>query len=167
MGLGRFAFSAAWRARYIAVFIDEVQELVITIDSVLHQHLGITVTALRLLANVPPTINEVQVCLVITLQVQLLNFFCHLVSPTKCLDSAWKCAVGRAHPVSAPTHLSNPEAFTMKDIRQIAPEVTRIPTSISNAYLVGNSDQWVLIDCGTQGYADTITEAAERRFGHD
>ena len=55
----------------------------------------------------------------------------------------------------------------MKDIRQIAPEVTRIPTGISNAYLVGNPDQWVLIDCGTQGYADTITEAAERRFGHD
>jgi glyoxylase-like metal-dependent hydrolase (beta-lactamase superfamily II) len=45
--------------------------------------------------------------------------------------------------------------------------VTRIRTGISNAYLVGNSDQWVLIDCGTQGYADTITEAAERRFGHD
>jgi glyoxylase-like metal-dependent hydrolase (beta-lactamase superfamily II) len=55
----------------------------------------------------------------------------------------------------------------MNDIRQIAPGVVRIPTGISNAYLVGSREQWVLIDSGTHGYADTISEAAEQRFGAD
>jgi glyoxylase-like metal-dependent hydrolase (beta-lactamase superfamily II) len=55
----------------------------------------------------------------------------------------------------------------MNDIRQIAPEVVRVPTGISNAYLVGSSNQWVLIDTGTQGYKDTIIEAAEDHFGPD
>jgi len=52
----------------------------------------------------------------------------------------------------------------MNDIRQIAPGVVRIPTGISNAYLVGSSKQWVRIDTGTD-HAKTIIEAAEERFG--
>jgi hypothetical protein len=79
MDLRGFAFSAARRARYIAVLINEVQELVIPVHGILHQNLRLAVASLRLLANVPATINEIQICLVIALKIQLLHFFGHFV----------------------------------------------------------------------------------------
>ncbi len=53
----------------------------------------------------------------------------------------------------------------MSDSKEIARGVIRIPTGISNAYIVGDADHWTLIDTGTEGYADKITQVAERRFG--
>jgi glyoxylase-like metal-dependent hydrolase (beta-lactamase superfamily II) len=50
-------------------------------------------------------------------------------------------------------------------MEEIARGVAVIPMSISNAYLVGDSQNWVLIDSGTPGHAQTIKEAAESRFG--
>lgn len=50
---------------------------------------------------------------------------------------------------------------------QIARDVIRIPTGISNAYLVGTQDRWCLIDTGTGGYASKIREIAQERFGRD
>ncbi len=55
----------------------------------------------------------------------------------------------------------------MNEVRQIAAGVTRIPTGIGNAYLVGSRKEWVLIDTGTPGYEDKIAAAARRRFGRD
>ncbi len=53
----------------------------------------------------------------------------------------------------------------MSDSKEIARGVIRIPTGISNAYIVGDADHWTLIDTGTDGYADKVTQVAERRFG--
>lgn len=49
---------------------------------------------------------------------------------------------------------------------RLANDVFRIPTGISNAYLVGRPESWVLIDAGTEGYANKIRAAANSRFGH-
>lgn len=48
---------------------------------------------------------------------------------------------------------------------RLANDVFRIPTGLSNAYLVGEPAAWVLIDAGTDGYADKIRAAAASRFG--
>src|ERR1700742_4703062 len=53
----------------------------------------------------------------------------------------------------------------MSDSREIARGVVRIPTGISNAYLVGDAGHWTLVDTGTEGYADKIRAAAEQHCG--
>jgi len=53
----------------------------------------------------------------------------------------------------------------MSAAEHIADNVFRIATGLSNAYLVGEPGSWVLIDCGSEGYADEIRAAAESRFG--
>jgi glyoxylase-like metal-dependent hydrolase (beta-lactamase superfamily II) len=53
----------------------------------------------------------------------------------------------------------------MSDSTEIARGVIRIPTGISNAYILGSSQHWTLIDSGTEGYANKIRETAEQRFG--
>jgi len=53
----------------------------------------------------------------------------------------------------------------MSAAERIADNVFRIATGLSNAYLVGEPGSWVLIDCGSEGYADEIRAAAESRFG--
>ena len=50
-------------------------------------------------------------------------------------------------------------------MEEIARDVAVVDMTISNAYLVGNSTSWVLVDSGTPGSAGTIKEAAEARFG--
>jgi len=50
-------------------------------------------------------------------------------------------------------------------MREIAPGVTVIPTLIANAYLVGNTTSWVMVDCCAPGNESRIRRAAERRFG--
>lgn len=50
-------------------------------------------------------------------------------------------------------------------MQEIAPGVAVVTMTISNAYLVGNADSWVLVDSGTPGNATKIKEAAEARFG--
>jgi glyoxylase-like metal-dependent hydrolase (beta-lactamase superfamily II) len=50
---------------------------------------------------------------------------------------------------------------------EIAPDLAWIRTSISNVYLIGNRQGWILADTGVVGYADTIRQAAEDRFGAD
>jgi glyoxylase-like metal-dependent hydrolase (beta-lactamase superfamily II) len=53
----------------------------------------------------------------------------------------------------------------MNEVKQIAPEVVRIPVKIGNCYLVGNHEEWVLIDAGTEGNADRIRHIAAQEFG--
>jgi glyoxylase-like metal-dependent hydrolase (beta-lactamase superfamily II) len=49
-----------------------------------------------------------------------------------------------------------------------APDVYRIPTGMSNAYLVETSDgSYVLVDAGPKGYACKILQAASKIFGTD
>jgi glyoxylase-like metal-dependent hydrolase (beta-lactamase superfamily II) len=50
-------------------------------------------------------------------------------------------------------------------MEEIARDVAVVHMSIVNAYLVGNSNNWVLVDSGTPGNAGKIKEAAEARFG--
>ncbi|HEX4750345.1 MAG TPA: MBL fold metallo-hydrolase [Bryobacteraceae bacterium] len=50
-------------------------------------------------------------------------------------------------------------------MEQIARGVVVIPMSIPNAYLVGDAQNWVLVDSGTPGHEKTIKEAAEAHFG--
>jgi glyoxylase-like metal-dependent hydrolase (beta-lactamase superfamily II) len=50
-------------------------------------------------------------------------------------------------------------------MQEIARGVAVIPMSISNAYLIGDAHNWVLVDSGTPGNSQTIREAAEARFG--
>ena len=50
-------------------------------------------------------------------------------------------------------------------MEEIAHEVAVVTMIIANAYLVGNSRNWVLVDSGTPGNAGKIKEAAEARFG--
>jgi glyoxylase-like metal-dependent hydrolase (beta-lactamase superfamily II) len=50
-------------------------------------------------------------------------------------------------------------------MQEIAPGVAVIPTLIANAYLVGDSASWVLVDACTPGNERRIQRAAERRFG--
>ncbi len=52
-------------------------------------------------------------------------------------------------------------------MKEIAEDVAVVPMSFVNAYLVGNADNWVLVDTGTPGNADKIRKAAEARFGPD
>jgi len=53
----------------------------------------------------------------------------------------------------------------MSDSKEIARGVIRIPTGISNAYMVGDAGHWTLIDTGTEGYAQKIRHVAEQHFG--
>jgi glyoxylase-like metal-dependent hydrolase (beta-lactamase superfamily II) len=50
-------------------------------------------------------------------------------------------------------------------MHEIAPGVALIPTLIANAYLVGESASWVLVDACIPGRERLIRRAAERRFG--
>ncbi len=50
-------------------------------------------------------------------------------------------------------------------MNQVARDVAIIKTLISNAYLVGNSKSWVLVDCLAPGHVRTIKHAAEACFG--
>jgi glyoxylase-like metal-dependent hydrolase (beta-lactamase superfamily II) len=59
------------------------------------------------------------------------------------------------------------EGQLMLNVKQIAPDVVRIPVKIGNCYLVGNSTEWVLLDAGTEGNHDRIRHIAEQNFGED
>jgi glyoxylase-like metal-dependent hydrolase (beta-lactamase superfamily II) len=50
-------------------------------------------------------------------------------------------------------------------MQEIARDVALVAMPIVNAYLVGNSGNWVLVDTGTPGNAGKIKQAAEARFG--
>jgi len=50
-------------------------------------------------------------------------------------------------------------------MREIAPGVAVVPTLIANAYLVGDTASWVLVDACTPGNEARLRRAAERRFG--
>ena len=47
----------------------------------------------------------------------------------------------------------------------VAVDVAVIPTLMSNAYLVGEENAWILVDALAPGHEKTIKEAAEARFG--
>ena len=49
--------------------------------------------------------------------------------------------------------------------QEIAPDVAYIRTNVSNVYLVGTRENWVLMDAGVVGYTSAILQAAEARFG--
>jgi glyoxylase-like metal-dependent hydrolase (beta-lactamase superfamily II) len=59
------------------------------------------------------------------------------------------------------------QTIVMNEVKQIAPEVIRIPVSIGNCYLVGTRGQWVLVDSGPEGHAKQIRKVAEEYFGPD
>src|SRR5579863_5125046 len=44
------------RTRYIAIFVDEVQVVVVALDGLWNQHLGFSVARFRLLADIPVAI---------------------------------------------------------------------------------------------------------------
>jgi glyoxylase-like metal-dependent hydrolase (beta-lactamase superfamily II) len=50
-------------------------------------------------------------------------------------------------------------------MQEIARDVAVVPMLIANAYLVGNSSRWVLVDSGIPGNSGRIRQAAEARFG--
>lgn len=50
-------------------------------------------------------------------------------------------------------------------MQEIARDVAVVTMTISNAYLVGNSENWILVDSGTPGNSGKIKQAAESRFG--
>lgn len=50
-------------------------------------------------------------------------------------------------------------------MEQLARDVAVIKTLISNAYLVGNAERWILVDALTPGHVRTVKQAAEARFG--
>src|SRR5689334_22701701 len=50
-------------------------------------------------------------------------------------------------------------------MQEIAAGVAVIPTLIANAYLVGDSSHWVLVDSCTPGNGRRIRRAAARHFG--
>jgi len=50
-------------------------------------------------------------------------------------------------------------------MREIAPGIAIIPTLIANAYLVGDTSSWVLVDACPPGNDSRIRRAAEHRFG--
>lgn len=50
-------------------------------------------------------------------------------------------------------------------MQEIARDVAVVPMSIANAYLIGDARNWILVDSGTPGNAQTLKEAAEARFG--
>lgn len=50
-------------------------------------------------------------------------------------------------------------------MEELARDLAVVPMLLVNAYLVGDSRSWVLIDSGTPGSADTVKRAAEARFG--
>ena len=49
----------------------------------------------------------------------------------------------------------------------IAQQVVRIPTGIANAYLVGSTREWVLVDAGTPGNKQNILKAVHEHLGSD
>jgi glyoxylase-like metal-dependent hydrolase (beta-lactamase superfamily II) len=50
-------------------------------------------------------------------------------------------------------------------MHEIARDVAIVPMTIPNAYLVGDSGSWVLVDAGIPGNERRIRRAAETRFG--
>ena len=50
-------------------------------------------------------------------------------------------------------------------MEEIASALAIVPMSIANAYLVGDIQNWVLIDSGVPGNTEQIRQAAEGRFG--
>jgi glyoxylase-like metal-dependent hydrolase (beta-lactamase superfamily II) len=55
----------------------------------------------------------------------------------------------------------------MSNSTQIADNLIHIPVGIGNAYLVGDSDSFVLVDSGPQGNSATIISVVEEQFGPD
>jgi glyoxylase-like metal-dependent hydrolase (beta-lactamase superfamily II) len=47
----------------------------------------------------------------------------------------------------------------------VAQDVVRIPLGITNAYIVGYAREWVLVDTGTPGNAETILKATAEHMG--
>jgi glyoxylase-like metal-dependent hydrolase (beta-lactamase superfamily II) len=50
-------------------------------------------------------------------------------------------------------------------MEEIASAVALVPMSIANAYLIGDAQNWVLVDSGIPGNAGEIKQAAQARFG--
>ncbi len=51
-------------------------------------------------------------------------------------------------------------------MQQIFPGLARVPTVFVNAYFIGDPDgRWAVVDTGLLGFAATIIEKAQRRFG--
>lgn len=53
----------------------------------------------------------------------------------------------------------------MANSKLIAQDVVCVPTGISNAYLLGSSENYVLVDSGTPGHEKPIVNAVKQHFG--
>lgn len=65
------------RARNVAILINEVQELIIAINCILHHHFGLAIARFGLLANIAILVEEVEVLGVIALQPEFIDLFRH------------------------------------------------------------------------------------------
>src|SRR5216684_6159868 len=85
---GAFAARTTRRTRYVAILVDEVEEVVVALDGFFHQHLGFALARLRLLADAAVPVQVIKIGLVIALEVQLLHLFRHGFRP-RWLDSPY------------------------------------------------------------------------------
>lgn len=53
----------------------------------------------------------------------------------------------------------------MDPVQKVVKGVIRVPTSFVNAYLVGDAENWVLVDTGLPGFTNRVRAAAARAFG--
>lgn len=66
------------RAGDVAILIHKIKIAVFTLDRALMQDLRIAITRLRLPAHITFAVDEVQVILIITLEMQLVHFLSHV-----------------------------------------------------------------------------------------
>jgi hypothetical protein len=76
-GSGGVLLRTAPGAGYVAIFINEIQELIVALDGARHQDLGIAFARFRLLANIAFAVEIVEIILIIAFQVKLLDLFRH------------------------------------------------------------------------------------------
>lgn len=74
-------------------------------------------------------------------------------------------AFGAAAALAGCTAVQEGGKSTAADPDPLPADLTRLRTVFVNVYYAGTPRSWVLIDAGLQGYADTIVDTAEGRFG--
>src|SRR5579862_2029626 len=81
LGSGRLLgrSGASWRSGDVSLFIDKVEILVVASHSVLDQNFRVAFTRLRLLADITVAVDEVEILLIITFQVEVFHFFGHSI----------------------------------------------------------------------------------------
>lgn len=63
------------------------------------------------------------------------------------------------------SHISETGKVFMNKVEKIAPQVVRVTTGSSNAYILGDAQRWILVDSGAPGSAKTILRAVSEYLG--